>query len=112
MSRRDHFSQPMITPDTTVWLKTISTTLSITLLSSVSGEGRVHTNSLENFWSLFEKKLRGTYVSVDPRHLFRYLDESCFRFNKRHLTDPERLSIITTQVVNRRLTYEQLTSST
>ncbi len=72
-------------------------------------QGRVHTNGMENFWSLLKRTLGGTYVSVDPHHLFRYLDEQCFRFNKRHLTDGERLAIITTQVVNRRLTYEELT---
>src|SRR5450755_3219579 len=44
--------------------------------------GRVSTNSLENFWSLFKRNLRGTYVSVEPFHLDRYLDEQVFRFNK------------------------------
>ena len=46
-------------------------------------DGRVHTNGLENFWSLFKRNLRGTYVSVEPFHLFRYLDEQVFRFNNR-----------------------------
>ncbi len=73
-------------------------------------QGRVHTNGMENFWSLLKRTLGGTYISVDPHHLFRYLDEQCFRFNKRLLTDAERLSIVVSQIVNRRLTYEQLTS--
>ena len=72
--------------------------------------GRVHTNGIENFWSLLKRTLGGTYISVDPHHLFRYLDEQMFRFNKRRLTDAERLGIVVTQMVNRRLTYEQLTS--
>jgi transposase-like protein len=72
-------------------------------------EGRVHTNGIENFWSLLKRTLRGTYISVDPHHLFRYLDEQCFRFNKRRLTDGERLAVLTGQMVNRRLTYRELT---
>lgn len=75
-------------------------------------EGRVHTNGIENFWSLLKRTLRGTYVSVDPHHLFRYLDEQCFRFNKRHLTDGERFAIVATRIVGRRLTYKQLTGAT
>lgn len=52
--------------------------------------GRVHTNGLENFWSLLKRTLGGTYVSVDPFHLIRYVDEQCFRYNYRKLTDMER----------------------
>jgi transposase-like protein len=44
--------------------------------------GKVHTNGLENFWSLLKRGIRGTYVSVEPFHLFRYLDEEAFRFNR------------------------------
>ncbi len=72
--------------------------------------GQVHTNGLENFWSLLKRTLGGTYISVDPHHLFRYLDEQMFRFNKRGLTDAERMAIVATQVVGRRLTYKKLTS--
>lgn len=72
-------------------------------------QGRVHTNGMENFWSLLKRTLRGTYVSVDPCHLFRYLDEQCFRFNKRHLTDAERFVIALAQTIHRRLTYDELT---
>ena len=55
--------------------------------------GDVHTNGLENFWSLLKRGINGTYVSVEPFHLFRYLDEQAFRFNNRKLTDGERFSV-------------------
>jgi transposase-like protein len=71
--------------------------------------GRVHTNGMENFWSLLKRALKGTYVSVDPCHLFRYLDEQCFRFNKRRLSDAERFVIVLAQAIHRRLTYDELT---
>jgi transposase-like protein len=53
-------------------------------------DGNVHTNRLENFWSLLKRAIKGTYVSVEPFHLFRYLDEQSFRYNERHATDAER----------------------
>ena len=56
-------------------------------------EGEVHTNGLENFWSLLKRGINGTYVSVEPFHLFRYLDEQVYRFNNRKLTDGERFDI-------------------
>ena len=71
--------------------------------------GHVHTNGIENFWSLLKRSLKGTYVSVEPFHLFRYLDEQSFRFNNRKLTDGERFSIVSRQVIGRRLTYSELT---
>jgi transposase-like protein len=71
-------------------------------------QGRVHTNGLENFWSLLKRTLKGTYVSVDPAHLFRYLDEQCFRFNRRHFTDAERFALVIGQVIGRRITRNQL----
>ena len=46
-------------------------------------DGKVHTNGMENFWSLLKRGINGTYVSVEPFHLFRYLDEQAFRFNNR-----------------------------
>ena len=70
--------------------------------------GEVHTNGMENFWSLFKRGLNGTYVSVEPFHLFRYLDEQCFRFNNRKMTDGERFSIAVRGIVGKRLTYDQL----
>ena len=73
-------------------------------------DGKVHTNGLENFWSLLKRGLKGTYVSVEPFHLFRYLDEQTFRFNNRKETnDSERFEQVMSQVLNRRLTFKQLT---
>ena len=73
-------------------------------------DGNVHTNGMENFWSLLKRGLRGTYVSVEPFHLFRYLDEQCFRFNfRKDWNDAERFDIVLSQVANKRLTYAELT---
>jgi transposase-like protein len=72
-------------------------------------EGNVHTNGMENFWSLLKRGLHGTYVSVEPFHLFRYLDEQVFRFNNRKLNDAERFSLVVTGVVGKRITYDELT---
>ncbi|MGL5935131.1 MAG: IS1595 family transposase [Cetobacterium sp.] len=69
----------------------------------------VHTNTMENFWSLLKRGLQGTYISVEPFHLFRYLDEQAFRYNNRKMTDPERFAIVMKQIVGRRVTYKQLT---
>lgn len=71
--------------------------------------GNVHTNGMENFWSLLKRGLNGTYVSVEPFHLFRYIDEQAFRYNFRKVTDAERLDTLLTQVVGKRLTYAELT---
>jgi len=73
--------------------------------------GQVHTNGLENFWSLVKRTLRGTYISVEPFHLFRYLDEQAFRFNNRKLTDAARFAITAGSVFGKRLTFAQLTAS-
>jgi transposase-like protein len=73
-------------------------------------KGQVHTNGLENFWSLMKRNLSGTYVAVEPFHLDRYLDEQLFRFNNRINTDDAtRFGKIATQVLGRRLTYADLT---
>jgi len=69
----------------------------------------VHTNGLENYWSLLKRTLRGTYVSVEPFHLFRYLDEQSFRYNERLVKDGDRFNTVASSVVGRRLTYKQLT---
>ncbi len=74
-------------------------------------DGQVHTNGLENFWSLLKRALRGTYVAVEPFHLFRYLDEQAFRFNNRVLNDAERFSLVVMGIVGRRLTFEELIGS-
>jgi transposase-like protein len=70
---------------------------------------QVHTNGCENFWSLTKRMLNGTYVSVEPFHLFRYLDEQTYRFNNRKLTDAERFDIAIRGIFGKRLTLEQLT---
>jgi transposase-like protein len=71
-------------------------------------QGQVHTNGMENFWSLFKRTLKGTYVSVEPFHLQAYADEQCFRFNQRKTTDFDRFALTMKQIVGRRLTYDQL----
>ena len=72
--------------------------------------GNVHTNCLENYWSLLKRGLSGTYISVEPFHLFRYLAEQAFRFNNRDAEggDFERFSLAMAQAVGRRLTYDEL----
>jgi hypothetical protein len=70
--------------------------------------GTVHTNGLENFWSLLKRGIKGTYVSVEPFHLFRYLDEQAFRFNARKATDAKRFLAVLRTIVGRRLTYKSL----
>jgi transposase-like protein len=78
-------------------------------------DGRVHTNGLENFWSLLKRGLRGTYVAVEPFHLFRYVDEQVFRYNNRKradkspMNDADRFQLAMSQVAGRRLTYSELT---
>ena len=77
-------------------------------------KGHVHTNGLENFWSLLKRGLKGTYVAVEPFHLERYVDEQIFRFNNRStadnpLNDSDRFLLALSQVSNKRLTYKELT---
>lgn len=76
--------------------------------------GQVHTNGLENFWSLLKRGINGTYVSIEPFHLFRYLDEQTFRYNNRAtkdnpLNDSDRFSLVLSQVAGKRLTYAEVT---
>jgi hypothetical protein len=71
-------------------------------------DGQIHTNGCENFWSLLKRALRGTYVSVEPFHLFRYLDEQAFRFNERAGTDSTRFADVIRRVAGRRLMYRDL----
>jgi transposase-like protein len=70
--------------------------------------GNIHTNGLENFWSLLKRGIKGTYVSVEPFHLFRYLDEQAFRFNARMTDDGSRFLAVLRTIVGRRLTYKAL----
>jgi len=73
-------------------------------------DGRVHTNSLENFWSLLKRGISGTYVSVEPFHLFRYLDEQSFRYNNRkEMNDADRFNLALSQIAGKRLTFAELT---
>ena len=71
--------------------------------------GEVHTNGLENFWSLVKRGLNGTYIRVEPFHLFRYLDDQAFRYNHRKMNDGDRFDIVVRQIVGKRLTWDQLT---
>lgn len=70
--------------------------------------GHVHTNGLENFWSLLKRAIRGTYVNVEPFHLFRYLDEQSFRFNERKTNDAGRFLKGIIGAVGKRIKYAQL----
>jgi len=71
-------------------------------------KGRVHTNGLENFWSLLKRGLGGTYVSVEPFHFFRYLDEQAFRFNERKDNDKGRFVKALGGVIGKSLKYAKL----
>ncbi len=76
--------------------------------------GSVHTQGIENFWSLLKRGLTGTYVAVEPFHLQAYVDEQAFRFNNRStrenpLDDADRFMVAVTQISGKRLTYSQLT---
>ena len=73
--------------------------------------GKVHTNGLESFWALLKRCLKGTYISVEPFHLFRYLDEEVFRFNNRAYTDRDRFLMALGSVDGKRLLYDTLTRS-
>jgi len=76
-------------------------------------DGQVHTNGLENFWSLLKRQLKGTYISVEPFHLFRYLDEQVFRYNFRELAhDGLRFEHVASHVIGKRLTYAEVTGKT
>ena len=77
-------------------------------------DGLIHTNGLENFWSLLKRGIAGTYVSVEPFHLFRYLDEQVFRYNHRatkenQITDADRFSMVASNLFGKRLTFAELT---
>lgn len=74
--------------------------------------GKVHTNGMENFWSLLKRAIKGTYVSIEPFHLFRYLDEEAFRFNSRRTDDGLRFRRVATAIIGKRLTYSELIGAT
>jgi transposase-like protein len=71
-------------------------------------DGKVHTNGLENFWSLFKRCIKGTHISIEPFHLMAYLDSECFPFNNREFTDGERFRIALAGMEGKRLTYKAL----
>jgi transposase-like protein len=76
--------------------------------------GRVHTNGLENFWSLLKRGLKGTYVAVEPFHLSCYVDEQVFRYNNRGnkdvpMNDADRFSLALSQIAGKRLTFAEVT---
>ena len=75
-------------------------------------EGKVHTNGLENFWSLLKRGIKGTYVSVEPFHLFRYLDEQAYRFNTRKGNDLMRFVRAVHGIVGKRIMYQALIGQT
>jgi transposase-like protein len=77
-------------------------------------DGQIHTNGMENFWSLVKRGLKGTYISVEPFHLFRYLDEQVFRYNNRakkdhFVGDGDRFQMAMRHIAGRRITYQELT---
>jgi transposase-like protein len=73
-------------------------------------EGNIHTNSMENYWALLKRGIAGTYISVEPFHLFRYLDEQSFRYNNRkQMNDFDRFVLALAGITNKRLTYSELT---
>ena len=72
-------------------------------------DGAVHTNGIENFWALLKRMIKGTYVSVEPFHMFRYLDEEAFRFNEREGDDADRFLTAMSEVSGKRVTYKKLT---
>ena len=76
-------------------------------------DSNIHTNGMENFWSLVKRTIGGTYVSVEPFHLFRQVDEQAYRFNNRlPMRDSDRFSFLVRKIVGKRLTYAELTGKT
>lgn len=77
-------------------------------------DGKIHTNGIENFWSLLKRGLNGTYVAVEPFHLFRYVDEQVFRYNnrstkKQKIDDGQRFELALSQIAGKRLTFAEVT---
>jgi transposase-like protein len=111
-----HAGSPLYT-DKLLSYKGLETTFEHQVIDHAEGyvRGQVHTNGLENFWSLLKRGLGGTYVSVEPFHLFRYLDEQVFRYNNRKdagdkpLKDYDRFNLVLSNVAGKRLTYAGLT---
>jgi len=70
--------------------------------------GEIHTNGIENFWSLLKRTIKGTYVAVDPFHVVRYVEEQVFRFNQRFGKDGDRFVSVLRRIVGKRMTYRDL----
>ena len=68
----------------------------------------IHTNTMENFWGLLKRSLHGTYIGVEPFHLFRYIDEQAFRYNNSHVADADRFVTVMRQIIGRWITYKEL----
>jgi hypothetical protein len=80
-------------------------------IHKVIDHAEAHTNGLENVWSLLKRAIKGTYVSVEPFPLFRYLDEQSSRFKHREGTDSMRFALALKGILNKRLSYTALTGS-
>jgi transposase-like protein len=112
-----HAGSPLFT-DKLLSYKGLETTFEHQVIDHAEGyvRGQVHTNGLENFWSLLKRGLGGTYVSVEPFHLFRYLDEQVFRYNnrkdsnKKPVPDYARFNLALSNILGKRLTYAELTA--
>jgi transposase-like protein len=74
-------------------------------------KGAVHTNGIENFWTLLKRCITGTHVSIEPWHTFRYLDEEAFRFNERFGDDQDRFMTALSGIVGKRLTFKEVTGN-
>jgi hypothetical protein len=72
--------------------------------------GHVHTNGLENFWSIFKRTVYGTHHCVDPVHLDLYLGETAYRFNTRDEKDSQRFTDVVSRIAGKRLTWKELTA--
>ena len=72
--------------------------------------GDVHTNTIEGFWSLFKRTLKGTYIHIEPCHIDRYLHEQTLRYNLRKGNDLSRFVTVLSQISGRRLTWKELTA--
>lgn len=71
--------------------------------------GKDHANGIENFWSPWNRCIKGTHIRIDPDYMNRYLDEEMFRYNNRANDDAERFLLVANSVIGSRLTYEELT---
>ncbi len=71
-------------------------------------DGAVHADGIENFWSLLKRTIKGTYISIDLKHLLAYSDERAFAFNNRKDADVDRFNMVVRAVANRRITYAEL----